>query len=120
MEKNNTMKIKTVPMIAAIGLSALIAYGLFALAKGGNKELIGIGTGVMSLVTLITAIGVSYKNGRTATNVRTVGMLFFTIGIVSNIAFSLWNLPRPAYIVTNGMLILLFLLIANFIAKAKY
>lgn len=106
-------------MIVAIGVSALIAYGLFNLSKGENKELVGIGTGVISLATLITAIGVSYKNGRVATNVRIVGMLFFLLGIGSNITFGLLSLSQPAYIVANGILFLVFLLIANFIAKAK-
>lgn len=106
-------------MVVAVGLSALIAYGLFTLAQGENKELIGIGTAVMSLATLVTAIGVSYKNGRTGTNVRTVGMLFFALGVGSNITFGLSGFSRPAYIVTNGIILLIFLLIANFIAKAK-
>jgi len=106
-------------MIVAIGLSALIAYGLFSLTEGENKELVGIGTGVFSLATLITALGVSYKNSRVGANVRTAGMLFFMLGIGSNITFSLLSLSKPAYIVTNGILILTFLLIANFIAKAK-
>jgi len=48
-----------------------------------------------------------------------VGMLFFSLGITSNIVFSTLHFPRPAYIVTNGILLLLFLLIANFIGKTK-
>jgi uncharacterized membrane protein len=113
------MKINTIPLLVAIGLSALIAYGMFALTQGENREYIAIGTAVMSLTTLITTIGVSYKNGRTGTNIRTVGMIFFALGIGSNIAFGVLDLPRPAYIITSGVLLLIFLLIANFIAKAK-
>ena len=113
------MKIQPTSLIITLGISVLIAYGLYVFSENENKVLIGVGSAIISLTTLVAALGVSYNDGRVGANIRIVGMLFFSLGITSNIVFSTLHFPRPAYIVTNGILLLLFLLIANFIRKTK-
>ena len=59
------------------------------------------------------------KRGRTSANVAVVGAVFFGIMVISNAAFAYLQFATHSYIIINGILLLLFLLIEYLIAKAK-
>jgi hypothetical protein len=64
-------------------------------------------------------MGVNFKLPRTTTMVRTVSGIFFAIAILSNIVFSFTNFSEAMYIIVNGVLFLIFALIAYSVSKAK-
>ncbi len=113
------MKINFVQASIAIALSLLIAYGLYSFQVGENKILLTIGSFVFMATTLLLTIGSNFETPRTTTNIRVVSGIFFVIALIGNIGFSFSKFSVPVYIMTNGILLLIFILIAYSINKAK-
>lgn len=113
------MKIKTVPAIIAFAISLLISYGLYNFHIGENKVLLSVGSFIFLAFTLIFAIGVSFELSRTAINIKVLSWFFFFIALASNLIFTFLLFFVPIYIVVNGILILIFLLIVYLLNKAK-
>jgi hypothetical protein len=113
------MKINFVPTIISIAVSLLISYGFYSYHSGGNKILLSVGGFVFLASTLTLAIGTNFELSRTTTNVRVVSGIFFAICLFSNIIFTFIAFAVPAYVITNGILMLAFILITFLINKAK-
>lgn len=113
------MKINLVQTIIAIAVSGLIAYGLYNFHVGENQILLSVGSFVFLSVTLALSIGVSFEQSRTTTNIRVVSGIFFVIALISNLIFNFLSFSEPSYIITNGMLLLIYVLIAYSINRAK-
>ncbi len=113
------MKINFVQTIIAIAVSALIAYGLYSFHDGENQILLSVGSFVFLSVTLVLSIGVNFEQSRTTTNIRVVSGIFFAIALISNLIFNFLSFSEPSYIITNGILLLIYVLIAYSINRAK-
>ena len=113
------MKINFVQTIIAIAVSLLIAYGLYSFHDSENKVLLSLGSFVFLATTLVITIGVNFEQSRTTTNVRVVSGIFFAIALASSLIFSFFMFSTPSYIITNGILLLIFVLIVYSINKAK-
>lgn len=113
------MKVNFVQTIIAIAVSLLIAYGLYSFHDSENKILLSAGSFVFLAVTLILTIGTSFELPRTTTNVRVVSGIFFAIALISNLVFTFLKFSVPSYVIINGILLLVFILIAYSINKAK-
>jgi len=113
------MKINFVQSIIAIALSLLIAFGLYSFHNGENKILLSVGCFVFLCATLLIAIGVSFELPRTTTNIKVVSGVFFVIALVSNLIFTFILFSPPIYVITNGILLLVFILIVYSINKAQ-
>ncbi len=113
------MKINFVQSIIAIAVSLLIAYGLYSFHDSENKILLSAGTFVFLASTLILTISISFEQSRTTTNIRVVSGIFFAVALISNLIFTFINFSIPSYVITNGILLLVFILIAYSINKAK-
>ena len=113
------MKLNVVQTIIAIAVSLLIAYGLYSFHDSENRLLLSLGSFVFLATTLVTTIGVNFEQSRTTTNIRVVSGIFFTIAFVSNLIFSISKFSPPSYVIINGILLLIFVLIAYSINKAK-
>jgi len=113
------MRINFAQTIIAIALSLLIAYGLYSFHCSENKILLCAGSFVFLAVTLIITIGASFELPRTTTNVKVVSGIFFTIALIINLIFTFISFSVPSYIIINGILLLVYLLIAYSIKRAK-
>ena len=113
------MKVNIVQTIIAIAVSLLIAYGLYSFHDSENKILLSLGSFIFLATTLIISIGVNFEQSRTTTNIRVVSGIFFTIAFASNLIFSFFTFSTPSYIITNGILLLIFVLIVYSINRAK-
>jgi len=113
------MKINFVQTIIAIAVSLLIAYGLYSFHDSENKILLSAGSFVFLAITLILTIGTSFELPRTTTNVRVISGIFFAVALISNLIFTFIAFSIPSYVITNGILLLVFILIAYSINKAK-
>lgn len=113
------MKINFVQTIIAIAVSLLIAYGLYSFHDSENKILLSAGSFVFLAITLVLTIGTSFQLPRTTTNVRVVSGIFFAVALISNLIFTFISFSIPSYVITNGILLLVFILIAYSINKAK-
>lgn len=113
------MKLNVVQTIIAIAISGLISYGLYSFHDSENKIVLSLGSFVFLATTLVIAIGVNFEQPRTTTNIRVVSGIFFTIALISNLLFSFFTFSTPSYIITNGILLLIFVLTAYSINKAN-
>jgi len=112
------MKINFVKLIIAIALCLLIAYGFYSFHESVNKNLLSLGSFVFLAATLVMSIGVSFELPKTTTNIRVVSGIFFIVALVSNVAFSFINFSTPVYVIINGILFLVFILIIFTINRA--
>jgi hypothetical protein len=113
------MKVNFIQTIIAVAISILIAYGFYSFHNGESKLILSVGSLLFLSATLIMAIGISFKQSRTTTNIRVVSGIFFFVGVVSNLIFSFFHFVVPSYIIVNGILLLTFGLIAYSIFRAK-
>jgi hypothetical protein len=106
------MKFHSVPTIIAIGISLLISLGFYSIHSGVNKYLLSLGTLVFLASTLTMTIATSFESPRTTTNIRVVSGIFFFVAFAMNaIYLFLSNFSSINYIVFNGILFLIFVLI---------
>ncbi len=113
------MKINFVLTFIAIALSLLIAYGLYSFHNSENKMLLSAGGFVFLASTLIITIGTSFELPRTTSNIKVISGIFFSIALICNVIFSFINFSAQSYVIINGILFLLFILIAYSVNKAK-
>jgi len=113
------MKIDFVKSVVAIAICGLIAYGFYALHNSDNKLLLSLGCFFFTSVTSLGIIGISFELPRTTTLIRTVSSIFLFVALASNLIFSFMNFSIPAYIIINGVFLLMYVLISYSLAKAK-
>lgn len=117
--KLRVMKVNFVKSVIAIAISGLIAYGFYAFHNGENKLLLSLGCFLFTATTLLLTIGINFEFPRTTTMVRTVSGIFFVVALLSNFIFSFTDFSVPFYVIVNGILALIYVLIAYTISKAK-
>ena len=114
------MKVKVVPTIIAAAISALLAYALFVICRTDGLELlIAIGGFLCFFLTLATGTALRFEQHSTSVNTIMLGWLFFVIILVSHGIFAFVQFNAPAYIITNGIILLAFIGITYAIAKAR-
>ncbi|MCF0210776.1 MAG: hypothetical protein HUK18_05660 [Bacteroidales bacterium] len=113
------MKIKTVPTIIAAALSALIAFGFyFWCATEENQLLFAIGVFIVLFLSFGLSFCVKFE-GRTTTSIVAVGILSSIVFLGLNTVFCFVKFGVPAFVIANGIVLLLMLLITYTVAKAK-
>ena len=108
------MKINPVFALIAFAIAALAGYGFFA--WNANEEyqmLTAVGAGLSIFIALGSTIAVSSDRRGIAGNIRALSIVFLLLFIISNIIFSVIGFSTPAaYIIVNGILLLIYILIA--------
>lgn len=113
------MKINTFKSVIAFSISALLSYGLYNIPSSGMNNIVCIGSFIFFIVTLMPTIGIHFNYSRTNTNIKTLSIVFFIIGLISNSLFSLSSFSIPFYVMLNGILLLVFSLATYSIFKAE-
>ncbi len=106
------MKIHAVNFLVALGISALVAYGLWAM-DGDLKNYIAVGSFAFLAGTLVPAIGIDYEYKRRAVNVRVVCGSFAAVGFFLNLILSYVGSAPIPYIIVSAVSFLLYMFIAN-------
>lgn len=112
------MKIKAIPLIIVLGISAIISYALYSFCKSDNATLLAIFGGLMSFATLATTFGITIERQGKSVNIKVLSLVFFVLTLISNIIFANLAFTTPTYIIVNGLLLLIWLLIFYNISKA--
>jgi hypothetical protein len=114
------MKINPVMTLIALAIAALATYGFYVSNSGEQSQwLITIGSGVMIFINLGGCLAVSSETRGLAGNIRITSLVFLIIGIISHIIFSSISNPGIApYIIVNGIILLLFVLIVYSTSRA--
>lgn len=106
------MKVNVFLMFISIALTSLLGYWIYDTANGDeNDVLCGICSSVCLLSTLVPAIGLQYEEGRIGVNVRVLSSLFLIVFLISHFCFAIWGVVMPAYIIINGILLVIYLAI---------
>jgi hypothetical protein len=107
------MKIHPLNCLIAVLIGALLTYGITAIDANTMKITIGIGCFVFLATTLSGGVGISFAHSRAGVNVRLVSVVFFAIGLLLNLCFAMLAPHQTGYIITSGVLFLLYILIAQ-------
>ena len=84
-----------------------------------TQLLICIFTGVISFISLTGIIAIRSKGDGSVGNIRALSIVFFIISLVVNFIFSFVNFEKPtAYIITNGIILIVYITICYSIYKA--
>jgi hypothetical protein len=114
------MKVNIVNSLVAAAFSALIAYGCYALCDYKEVQLlVTIAAFVQFLVLGLGTMAVSLPEGRSTVMFRILSGVFFGIAVISNLTFACFNFNVPLYIILNGVVLLIYILSALGIARAK-
>ena len=113
------MRIHAVNLLVAVVVSALLTYGISSLDSNSMKGVIGIGSFTFLVVTLVMSIGVIFENSRTGVNLKIVSIIFFVGSLFLNLIFAFIPFSQTSYIITCGIIFLMYVLIANGIYGAK-
>jgi hypothetical protein len=114
------MKINPVLTFITFAISALAGYGFFIWNDAENYQLLlAIGASITIFLYLGGLVAVSSDRYGTTGNIRALSVVFLVLSIISNIIFSFVTLAKPtAYIIINGILLLIFMLIAYAVSRA--
>lgn len=112
------MKLHPVNLIIAILFSAVAAYGLWSI-DGVLKDYIAIGSFAYFVATLAPAIALLIDSGRRAVNFRLVCTVFFVLGLLGNLIFSYVPSSVTFYLVSNLIVFILYVFLANSIFSSR-
>lgn len=114
------MKFNMILTTIAVAISALIAYALYSWCKMDEAQLlVAIFGGVTLCCTITTTLGISFEKSRTSANIKVVSGVFSVLFLVSNIIFCcVTSFAYPLYIILNGFLLLIWILIVYSIHRA--
>lgn len=114
------MKINAVLLLIALAISSLAGYGFFAwnIAEP-YQTLLAIGGGLTIFLPLCGLFVLSSDGRGTVGNIRALSGVFLVLEIIGNIIFSAVNMSSATtYIIVNGILVLIYILIAYTVSKA--
>lgn len=114
------MKFNMILTTIAVAISALVAYALYSCCRMDEAQLlVAIFGGATLCCTNTTTLGISFERSRTTVNIKVVSGVFSVLFLVSNIIFCcLTSFAYPLYIIINGFLLLIWMLIVYSIHRA--
>ncbi len=114
------MKINIFMLLISLAIASLAGYGFYAANSGTEYVLLQcLGSGISLFMTLGGLLALGSKDGGTSVNVKITSAVFFIIVLIEQIIFSVMNtLPKAPYIVTTGIILLVYAVIVYGIVKA--
>ena len=115
------MKLNIISSIIAIALCALAVFGIYIWGQAEDARLLlTIGSAISMFLTLMFTFGFSFERTRMSVNIKVTSGVFVVLFLVLNIIFCcLSSFSKPLYIILNGCLLLIWLLIIYGILKAS-
>lgn len=113
------MKLNFILTIIATGICLLIAYAFYTYSPTDTKMMFSIGSFLFLLFSSIGFISLSFNQPRTTTNIKTISGIFFFLGLTLNIVGSMLDFRQATYVVTLGLLFMIYLLLSYSIARQK-
>lgn len=114
------MKLNNIPSLLALAISLLFGYGFYAVAGDDpNAALAFMGGSICLFVILFVSMGLSYEDGRKGVSLQVLGFSSAIVMLISQFAFALFGIRTNAYIIVNGIILLLFLSIYYAIYRCR-
>lgn len=106
------MRMNTILTVIAVFMAILIGYLAFSIAEGQENDVVcGIASTLCFMATLIPIIGVQYDSSKVGVNIKVMSVLFLVIFLISHFCFAAICVKMPYYVITNGILLLIYLAI---------
>lgn len=103
------MKLNVFLTCISIAMASLVGYLVYTLEKGQKGDILySIGSGICMASILIPMMGLHYDSGRLGVNIRIMCLAFLLILLISHVCFAVVGIDESYYIVTNGMLLLVY------------
>lgn len=114
------MRINIITSLIAVGLSALLGYAVYSVTGNDeNATLAFVVSSICFLVGLLFAFGVSYNDSKKGVSLRVFSFLVVLVSVIAQFAFAVFGITQSYYIITSGIILLLYLLIFNGIYKSQ-
>lgn len=118
-KKFSVMRLNFILTLIAIAICSLIGYAFYSYSPTETKMMFTIGSFLFLSFSGIGLISLSFSQPRTTINIKTVSGIFFFSGLTFNVIGSVFDFRLATYIITLGLLFLLYLLLSYSIAKEK-
>ena len=107
------MKINPVFTIIALAISALAGYGFYSWNVGEPYQLLVATGGCFTIfLPLVGLLALSSDRRGIVGNIRALSSVFLLLEIITNIIFNMVKMSRPtAYVIVNGIFVLVYILI---------
>lgn len=112
------MKLDVLKTIIAVALGAIVSYSLTLIQGFYGYWLYPAAWFVVFSVILAVAIGLNLDWMRTMANIRITSWLTFAGMFVMNLFFAIFCVSTPVFMIFNGLLLLIYLLMVYSLAKA--
>lgn len=115
------MKINYVYGVIAVGICALLSYAVYTISKSMDRDILTLCSFVALIIPLFCAMGLKVEEAeRTNINLKVLATVFFVLTLICNMIFAFCiSFSIPLYIILNGLLVLIFVLIYYSIYRAK-
>jgi hypothetical protein len=114
------MKTNPVQLLISIAISALIGYAFYSFSQETNQLVLGIGAFVTSMVTGVFLLAVGHPNAKIRLNISTLSTVFFLLFLMLNSVFAFFSSDITSiYVVSTGLLLLIYIAIVYSISRTK-
>ena len=114
------MRINIVLTLIAIVLSLLLGYWVYSIAGTDiYATLAGVSSAICFAIPLILALGVRYNTSSAVVNMRAISSVFLIIMLVLHFYYAATGINMPYYVIINGILICVYVVIVYAIIKSK-
>lgn len=112
------MRVNILNSIIAFALAALLAYSCYCISDYESVRLIvAVGSFVAIGIPLLMALGLKSKDERGSVLLGVVSWLVSAVQIGVNFVFAFFEFSVPFYIILNGLILIIFLLIYSGLYK---
>ena len=115
------MKVKLIPTLITLGISALIAYGFYAAnAKDGNAGcwIMMAGSLVSFFVTFAGGFGIKYSEGGSSVGIAVLSVIAAIVELIINLIATFATFHVAPYIIFSGLVLLVYVGIVYAMNKA--
>lgn len=113
------MKVDILKGIIAVAISALLAYACYEVCDFERLQwFVAVGALLTLGTPLMFALGLSAKQERSSVMLKALSWTIFTVELLANGIFVFFDFSIPVYVIVNGLVLLLFLLVCNSIYRA--
>ncbi len=113
------LKLNIAQFILSILVNALIGYAFFYFAKGNNSILLGILTSIVLAISGSLTTAVNPENKKLSVNTKVLSSVFYFLLLIINLVFMFINFKPAVYLIVNGVVFLVYLILYVGIFQAK-
>ena len=114
------MKVDFVKSLIALVISTLLAYACYEICDYEQvKWVITMGAFVTIGVPMMLALGISSQQDHSSIMFKTLSVCVLFLEITSNGVFLFFDFSIPIYVIINGLILLMFVLVYNSIYRTK-